>query len=298
MLGNGDRIAFFGASVTEQKNGYPSFFSILEKNCKVQIFGYGSMHISDAGVCYLPEVLKYKPSYCFLDWFSTGIIKEENLESIKNSIDYILHFLIKNKISPIWLIIPDLTLDKTKIYKTINEYLTSQNQSIIDISKENKDWSKYLRDGIHTQEKGAEFYGKIVHEQFQLIKTNPQKTHAANIINRIGNIKRISLKYREYYKEINLEGNGCVVGISQIVGPFTGMLIIDGKPFTNWDRWCHFERKTMKMAFSVNEKAVITVLNDDLDTSTCREKCNWIYPKKIIIKDIFYTGKIKITKSY
>lgn len=290
-------IAFFGASITQQRNGYASFFSMLESEYKTNVFGYGSMHISDAGICYLPEVLKHVPEYCFLDWLSTAKITEQNFESIKDSIDYILHYLYKINTKPIWLIFPDLMNDKTKIYEKITEYLKSSGQYIIDISKENKDWSIYLRDGLHTNEKGAEFYGETIYERFQLIKKQEYIKPLINFENRIGNIKKISLDYKEFYEEINFIGDGYIIGVSQILGRFSGLLNVNGEHFINWDRWCNFNRLTMKIDFPVNGSSTIKVLNDEFDTTTCKQKCNWLYPKKLIIKDIFYTGEIEITES-
>ena len=33
------------------------------------------MHLNNAAVCFIDEVIAQKPSYCFFDWFSTEYIK-------------------------------------------------------------------------------------------------------------------------------------------------------------------------------------------------------------------------------
>ena len=43
------KIAFYGASVTQQRNGYVKYFAKLSK-AKVLKFGFGGMHLNDAGI--------------------------------------------------------------------------------------------------------------------------------------------------------------------------------------------------------------------------------------------------------
>lgn len=71
-------ICFFGASVTQQskESGYVILFNELLKqndlnNLNIIQKGFGSMHITDAGICKINEVIDENPSYAFLDWFST-----------------------------------------------------------------------------------------------------------------------------------------------------------------------------------------------------------------------------------
>ena len=75
------KIAFFGASVTQQngESGYvPTFTKLLVENnftdAVVIQKGFGSMHLFDAGICKIDEVVNENPNICFIDWFSTGFI--------------------------------------------------------------------------------------------------------------------------------------------------------------------------------------------------------------------------------
>ena len=77
-----DTICIFGASVTGQKTGYAA---ILKKRwSNTYVYGYGGMHLKDAGIAYIDECLKHKPSVCFIDWFSTGYNVCD-----QNTIDYL-----------------------------------------------------------------------------------------------------------------------------------------------------------------------------------------------------------------
>ena len=35
------------------------------------------MHLTDAGVSFIDAVIAENPSYCFIDWFSTGMVLNE-----------------------------------------------------------------------------------------------------------------------------------------------------------------------------------------------------------------------------
>ena len=95
-----ERFAFFGASVTQQKNGYAIQFIKQNKCLNYNIFGYGSRHLNDAGICYIDDVIRSNPSHCFIDWFNTGYISynEDKFDEIKIYINTIVHKLLYNKI--------------------------------------------------------------------------------------------------------------------------------------------------------------------------------------------------------
>jgi hypothetical protein len=65
-------ISFFGASVTQQQTGYVYEFTKLLLNGNVNKYGYGSMHLKDAGICFIDNALQNKPTYLFIEWFVTG----------------------------------------------------------------------------------------------------------------------------------------------------------------------------------------------------------------------------------
>ena len=101
-----NKIAFFGASVTQQQNGDWQYFANLNPQFDVRPFGNGSMHLNDAGICYIEDVIKFNPQWCFIDWFSTGYIvygKDKNedggpfvsgvIQIVWQSVPYTLYML-------------------------------------------------------------------------------------------------------------------------------------------------------------------------------------------------------------
>ena len=62
---------FFGASVTKQKTGYAYILKrLFEKdNYNTHIFGFGGMHLNNAGICMIDQIISKNPKYCFIDLF-------------------------------------------------------------------------------------------------------------------------------------------------------------------------------------------------------------------------------------
>jgi len=54
-----NNLCFFGASVTQQKEGFAWHTSQL-LNSEYNCFGYGGCHLKDAGICFIDKVLETK----------------------------------------------------------------------------------------------------------------------------------------------------------------------------------------------------------------------------------------------
>jgi hypothetical protein len=286
-------ISFFGASVTQQKDGYWKYFAEQNPNFNIKVFGYGSRHLNDAGICYIDNVLESKPEYCFIDWFSTGYIKynEDKFDEIKEYINTIIHKFYVNNVKVIFLIIPDVTVDKTNIYKKINDYLSELNIPTINISNSFDNLDIILRDGIHTTNFGSIEYGKLINKIFisdfynkiEIPIVYPEKTKFCDV-------KSIDLNI-DVKNELILKGSAEVIGISQFIGPYSGLIDIDGVIFNNWDRWCYYEREMVNLKFNVENTSVIKVLQDEFDRSACEHNANWNVNKKLKLMTLFYIGE-------
>ena len=149
-----EKIVAFGASVTEQENGYADWLA-RKLGVKIKKFGYGGMHLLDAGVCFIDKVLAYKPDVCLIDWFSTGYM--ERSERTLRCIDTILYKFSKNECAVVFLIFPGDRSDarhaeQEAYYDFCRRALKERNASYIDIDEglKNSDLSGILRDSIHT----------------------------------------------------------------------------------------------------------------------------------------------------
>lgn len=291
-----NNIAFFGASVTQQSQGYVTNFATLNPQFKINVFGFGSMHLKDAGICHIDLVLNSEPEYCFIDWFSTAYIDEakDNIDEITLYIDTIIHKFYSKGVKIIFLTLPETANDKTEIHIKINSYLDLKSIPKIDISKSfESNIEEIIGDGIHTTPYGATQYANIIsdiffkeiYDKYEIPLNYSEKTKYCDI-------KKISLD-KLVSKKITFEGNAEVIGISQYIGPYTGMLRINGEVFNNWDRWCYYEREMVNLRFDVNEKTIIEVIQYNVDTSSCKYECNWEVEKVLKLMTIFYTGDIK-----
>lgn len=297
-----NKIAFFGASVTQQKNGFCTYFSSMNPDVRLRVFGYGAMHLNDAGVIYIDHVLQYKPDYCFIDWFSTGYIEynKHDFNDIKQYIDTIIHRFTKHSIKIIFLTFPhrgtnrftNEPIDKSAIYKKMNDYIRSYDIPVIDLSESFDNLDLILRDNVHTSDLGSQEYARLISDDFN---TNirgkiglPSKLPDENMFCDIR-----SADINTVVKDsITFEGFADVVGISQKIGPYTGLLSINNKIHNNWDKWCYYERDMINLKFNISDVCKIEVLQDSFDTSECKHQINWCDQKLLKLYKCYYVGDI------
>lgn len=300
-----EKIAFYGASLVQQRNGYWKYFGERYPKFQVRPFGFGARHLNDAGVCYIDDVLEFEPDYCIVDWFTTGYVKynEDKFDEITTYIDAIVHRFSEKRIPLLFLILPDETCDKKDIYEKLNSYLESLRVPTLNLSNKFNNLGEILRDGIHTTEYGSKVYADLIGEYFfgkvygknKVPKEYPER-------NKFCEIKRLEFN-AAVYKKLVLKGNCEVIGVSQLVGPYTGMLDIDGKVVNYWDRWCYYEREMVNMAFPVNGTSTIQVLEDDFDRSLCQKHnegndTDWTVKKCLKLFTFFFIGPNLVVESF
>jgi len=320
-------ISFFGASVTKQKDGYVKIFKDLclctnktitplgesVSNCEIKIHndvilsdynifqnGYGAMHIIDAGVCFIDDVLKDNPSYCFLDWFSTGYIIQSNKDFM--FLDCIIRKLMLKNCKIIFLFFDRIpfTSERLQMYKLLIEYANKYNIFYIELYN-NDNIVELLRDEVHTNEKGSYFYGKQIYDYFMNNILNNKITRYIDIPdeNMYFTIKKMDIN-KIIKKNIIIKGNFLLIGIYQEIGNFSGICEIENNYYkfiyNLWDKHCYYNRITFKLSSSKYiEYFKITVLQDIFDTSLCNKSTidfNKV-EKYISIHSIFYLGNIE-----
>lgn len=188
---------------------------------------------------------------------------------------------------------------RLNMYNYVINYANNHNIDYITIIN-NKNIGKLLRDGVHTTDLGAKYYGNFIYNKF-INKIINKKVDDINI----NTIKRniyYDIKLLNVNKTVNnfltLYGNAKVIGIYQNIGPYSGIvnIIDDESNITKqliWDQWCNYERQNIKLSFDVKNKTTIKVSDDVFDTSACKHDIDWLsYNKKLEIIDIFYVGEI------
>jgi hypothetical protein len=279
------KIVFFGASITQQKTGYVHSFKELNPNHTIYQFGYGGMYITDAGICFIDEVIDIKPDYCFIDWFSPACYRPP--EKIKDYLDVIVQKLLNINCHPIFLFFYRKNMDQGwfDMFDYLKKYSYNHGVNYIDLSKLDGG-EQYLRDSIHTNDLGSKKYGEIINNKFHNMKFEDNKISPKS--NKWSIVSSIDANV-EAKKYIKLRSFGCssIVGVLQKLGEYTE----DVKCFNQnrefiislKDRWSEvYERQTMKFNFD----------------NFCGELViNIIENKKLVWEKLFYIGdKIQITE--
>lgn len=301
-------ISFFGASVTAQKTGYVHYFfnEHLKHNCKefnVNQHGYGSMHIKDAGMCYIDDVLKSNPQYCFLDWFSTGYTPKD--QELYSYLDNFRFKFISNNCQIIFLLFggnkSHMNNNRLVMYDQIMEYAKKYDIPYINVYEKikNEEEKQLYRDEVHTLDYGSSLYGNNIYQEFTKNILNKEINKKYLIQNKFANIKKIRIEKIE--KFIKIKGSGEVLGIYQNIGPYSGIVEIDSDGVVSkqniWDVWCYYERKKLKIQKSFDNYLNIFISQEDFNRSHAKQQVDWNIEK--ILKPIdylYYIGDTEITE--
>ncbi len=290
-------ISFFGASVTQQRRGYVNVFRNLSKK---QYFitqnGYGSMHLNDAGICFIDEVLKEKPNYCFIEWFSTGYV-ESNVNFVKLIETIILKFS-ESKCKLVFLFFPVKSFDKkrAKMISVCKKILFKYDIAFIDLTNLSNASEGILRDDVHTTEEGSKKYGELIFNEFNKIKVDLKVPLILPKKNKYSAIKSI-LVNKKVNNFIDLVGDGEIIGFFLCIGPNTGAVKVNGKSEILWDKWCYYKRDNFKCRIPKVTGSVRVELDKEIliDTNGCKIKLDWNkFEKHLYVFSIFYIGELSI----
>jgi hypothetical protein len=286
-------VGFFGASVTAQKTGYTYLLSKKLKDDEIEthVFGYGGNHIDDAGICFLDNVIEKKNDYCFIDFFSTGYF--EISQKLIEILDTIVYKFTKVNCKLIFLFfLREDHVKRIPFYNFVKEYLNKNGLFFLDINDYLEYSSDLCRDNVHTTELGSEKYANIIYEQFKINKCCIN--YPVNITETRFCVKIKSISINKIFKDkLILKGNCFIISFYLIVGPKSGLVEVNGKQYSVWDIYCHYERPHFNLKnINVTNELEIKVLQNDIDYSKCkREITETCAEKELNILKIFYIGE-------
>ena len=289
------KIAFYGASVTQQRNGFVEHFSKIAHK-KVLKFGFGGMHLSDAGICFVDNVVKAKPDICFVDWFSTSYSNQDGKFNLY--LDAIVEKLQKNGCRVIFLFLTNNRgleeCDVAKFYTDAKSYLKNKKIEFIPLDEilANHAVTELLRDSIHTTPEGSRLYAETIFNYLQNHSPLPKALLKPNIYSFIS----VLLVKRCFDKEVVLEGKCHIQGFFLKIGPWSGIVKVESGTTSykenTWDRWCYYGRNHFSFNSSVDGKTVFTVSDETFDTTSCKDNIDFSkYKKKLVIREIYYYGE-------
>ena len=299
------RISFFGASITEQKEGYVyQIKKQFENNTSISIFqhGYGARYITDSGIINIDDVLLNKPHFCFLDWFSTLLVCD--LKDILIFLETIIYKFTKSNCKLIFLFFPrkDMNHDRMEMYHSVQNYLDSNKISYLDLSERfNNDLMEcILKDDVHTTIQGGINYSIKIIDYFKnnmnhinYPSTLPKETPFCNYIK-----KNFKATIHDY---IEIEGKGEIISFKIIKNKHCGIVDIFQnniyeKSYNFWDKWCSWTRESLACSLLINGKTTICLTNKNVDINNETTGLDWSTINKTIeIQDIYFIGDIKIT---
>jgi hypothetical protein len=285
-------ICFFGASVTQQKNGYAKVFcDKYSLNCC--IYGYGGMHLYDAGVCYIDNVIILKPEVCFIDFFTTAYTETNKMTNVY--LDTIVFKLNKINCKIVFLFFwrRDNVI-RQQFYNYCKEYILNNNLQYIDLCEYIQYDEKLLRDIVHTTNYGSQIYAECIYEKYFNLQKKIPKT--------ISQTKLCDMKEfivgDKIHNYIELHGNCNVYCLKIIKDCYCGIvdIIIDDDNenvyhINTWDEWCNFDRISMIHINKYVKKNIKIIVSQQIfDTNVCKNKdidFN-IVTKILALQSIFY----------
>lgn len=291
------RVAFFGASVTAQKNGYVDYFHKLNPDLCVKKYGFGAMNLNEAGIIYIDDVLRFYPNICFLDWFTCSYFNEDGF--IERYISTIVGKLHNIKCRAILLFLPFKDDERRAVWYYEMESLCKKNNIEylrLDSLLSNESLDKLLRDYIHTTNYGAQVYAETL-TKYLISSKFGKDISLDKYDNSFSQIKNIRI--RRGGCKFLLEANNChIIGLNIKTGKFSGIVSLNINNNSihkenSWDIWSYFIRdKFILRGYDLNGKYSLEATDEVFDITQCKKELDWQkYKKKIVINDVFYVGE-------
>lgn len=299
------RIAFFGASVTQQggESSYVYHVSQALQKCGhvVGQFGYGSMHLADAGMCFIDTVLDFKPELCLLEWFTSGCYEvKDGLMDYWNTLRYKFG---QANCALLLLVLPCLNTseERERMITVSREYMQQYGIKSIDLHKTFVNVPDLLRDHVHTNQTGAKTYADHIVQGINQSTSNMECLK----LKHIERSKYCDLKTLSFDQKINrrmrftLQGE--IIGVFMNIGPFSGIICVnvegDQQTYNLWDEWCYYDRQTIKLSLKSEHKRVysIEVMHTEFDHSKAKTQLKWdTIPTYFHPLKIFHIGQLEI----
>jgi hypothetical protein len=174
----------------------------------------------------------------------------------------------------------------TNYFSSLAKYLSKVNVPYLNLDCIEIESGDLKEDGLHTLEKGALKYAKKIMENLSVL--NPILTFPLS--NELFNVKELNQTFvAEVGEEIHIASiEPChVIGITMIVGPKSGIILMNGRPINVWDKWSGRDRTTIKYNFYT--PCTIKPTDTAFDKSSSALQPKW-GPVNFEIRKIYYVG--------
>ncbi len=261
-------VAYFGNSVTAQKDGFRTFLHpLIESECGIRLpsvnAGFGGVG-SLASVCMMDRlVLRHAPRLCFIECY-TGDVGDRHHALSGVAIEAMLIKLREIEAHPVILLLPrkDVESDAARALAPLHRSVAAHHGApVIDLIHRAQEWAPFLRDGVHTTPEGAKLYADAILSQLLETEATPAigTRMFADDLSRAGEISPGLFMDRKrpdgllrlqapYWKlaageamTVALE-EASLLGMTFIQGPHAGSIAVNGAPIALRDKWSTYER--------------------------------------------------------
>ena len=261
----GLKILFYGASVTAQSGESGYFQHLIEMLDSVELvrLPYSASHLQFAGIAMLQKVIDESPQICFLDWVTPSTPSFPD-----NTVRRVNKVLLSHGIFPVWLLFPrtdDLDSSRNCCLQVFEEVEgDAQVEKIVDYFPDLKNnIANYLRDVVHTNERGAKLYANWIKDVFQRVSHKFSLRQLTQLDNKEGQFipKIVSQKGTiSHQKDLMLKFTANSSGklkffVYCVIGPNSPMLRLklnesgysEGAEASKIvvDQWCYYEREML-----------------------------------------------------
>lgn len=306
-------IIFYGASVTEQSEGYYKqvINSSILANYSFQKLTFGGCHLDDAGFYNIDKLNEMTGDVVVLEW-STTARETYDLEKI----NYILNKIIRNKSLPIILIIPHA--GNSKVSRNAENQLIDISRRLriplIDLRSnilEKYSLESLLRDNVHTNESGAKVIGNLVaKELINIIESHAEFANNIRLPDGIDcHIKRSNANGKIMVAEasislrINAFSNRWELCFYHEIGRHSPIVnVMVNNKFCHvisfWDPYCHYSRmhytaiaSSDNIELQPNCEMTLVISKKMPDFSLCRrDNISFDIGREIRVHDLYSYG--------
>jgi lysophospholipase L1-like esterase len=266
-------IAYMGASVTAQKDGYrPRLHQLLQRRFGRDhvMVNAGTGAIGSIGGLFLMDrlVLRHQPDLCFVEYATTDATGTTPPGLVGPALEEIVLRLRDAGCEPCLLLLP--RAEGEQGHEAYREVAERHGVPLLDVAaslspSDLTDW--VLRDVVHTTPSGADAIARTIADSLDaaLAPTGaalgaPGRIHDRSFggatlvpaslehLREPGGGSRGLFRLSLPYVEIGPDGvfeptfDGELVGMVVVVGPQSGIVAIGDREVNLFDRWCHYER--------------------------------------------------------
>ncbi len=298
-------IAYFGASVTAQREGYrPRAHALLagddpaaERAVHAGVGGVGVV----SGLFLLDDlVLRHRPSLCFVEFATTDMAALTPDDLLRPALEAVVERLRAADCEPCFLLLGRRGVpaaNRRRVRAAYEEVARHHGVRCVDVAAELEEATGMLADGVHTTQGGAECIARrIADDVARHGRPRPQRARGASCTPSMlatavtparpdeladpADAVTGTLRFSYPYVAVR-PGNafthrlrGELVGLLVAIGPTTGGVVVstgDGweEERVLWDRWCTYERlSTVILERRVPAASIVRVEARRIDRST------------------------------